>query len=153
MKTQVEYDKDFYGWLLANAQLIREKKRAEVYAEHIAEELGSMGKSERRELVSRLTVLLAHLLKWRFQPAKRSRSRRNTILTQRIDIDELLEDSPSLGNEVGLKIETAYEKAKLRAEDETGIDQGQFPDTCPFSVDEVLDKHFFANENGAQANG
>jgi len=151
MKTTVEYDKDFYGWLLENAQLLREKKWAEIDAQHVAEELESMGKSERRELVSRLTVLLAHLLKWRFQPAKRSRSWRNTILTQRIDIDELLEDSPSLRSEVGLKIETAYEKAKLRAEDETGIDQRQFPDTCPFSVDDVLDKHFFSNEGGAQS--
>ncbi len=150
MKITVEYDKDFYGWLLENAQLLRERKWAEIDAEHIAEELESMGKSERRELVSRLTVLLAHLLKWRFQPAKRSRSWRNMILTQRIDIDELLEDSPSLRSEVGLKIETAYEKAKLRAEDETGIDQGQFPDTCPFSVDDVLDKRFFPGENGAQ---
>ena len=150
MKITVEYDKDFYGWLLGNAQLLREKKWAEIDAEHIAEELESMGKSERRELVSRLTVLLAHLLKWRLRPAKWSRSWRNTILTQRIDIDELLEDSPSLRSEIGLKIEAAYEKAKLRAEDETGIDQGQFPDTCPFSVDDVLDKRFFPGENGAQ---
>jgi hypothetical protein len=143
MEITSEYQKDFYAWLMDNARLLREKKFTEIDAEHIAEELEAMGKSEKRELVNRLTVLLAHLLKWQFQSAKRSRSWKNTILTQRIDVNELLEDSPSLRHEIIQKIEVAYEKAKLSAEDETGIDKSHFPESCPFSLAKILEKEFF----------
>lgn len=143
METTSEYQKDFYAWLMDNAKLLREKKFTEIDAEHIAEELEAMGKSEKRELINRLTVLLAHLLKWQFQAAKRSRSWKNTILTQRIDINELLEDSPSLRHEIMQKLEVAYEKATLNAEDETGIDKSHFPQKCPFSLEEILEKDFF----------
>ena len=147
METISEYQKDFYAWLMDNAKLLREKKFTEIDAEHIAEELEAMGKSEKRELINRLTVLLAHLLKWQFQAAKRSRSWKNTILTQRIDINELLEDSPSLSYEIMQKLEVAYEKAKLNAEDETGIDKGHFPQKCPFSIEEIFEKSFFPEDD------
>ena len=100
------YEHDFYAWLTSNAQLLREQRIADVDIDHIAEELESMGKSEKRALLSRFTVLLAHLLKWQFQPAKRSRSWKNTILTQRIDIHELLEESPSLRHDLAEKLGT-----------------------------------------------
>ena len=132
MEVIADYNKDFYAWLMKNADLLRQHKFNEVDIEHVAEELESMGKSEKRELTSRLTVLLAHLLKWKFQPALRSRSWKNTILTQRIDITELLEDSPSLHYELGERIAIAYEKARLSAEDETGIDKNNFPDNLSF---------------------
>jgi hypothetical protein len=74
MEVIADYNKDFYAWLMKNADLLRQHKFNEVDIEHVAEELESMGKSEKRELTSRLTVLLAHLLKWKFQPALRSRS-------------------------------------------------------------------------------
>ena len=132
MEVIADYNKDFYAWLMKNADLLRQHKFNEVDIEHVAEELESMGKSEKRELTSRLTVLLAHLLKWKFQPALRSRSWKNTILTQRIDIKELLEDSPSLHYELGERIAIAYEKARLSAEDETGIDKNNFPENLSF---------------------
>jgi len=136
------YDQDFYAWLMENAQLLREHKFTQVDIEQVAEELESMGKHEKRELVNRLTVLLAHLLKWSFQAIRRSNSWKNTLLTQRIDIIELLADSPSLKYELEKKIDIAYEKAKLRAEDETGVDKKNFPKTCPFTLEEILDKDF-----------
>ncbi len=92
---RVLYQADYYGWLQENAQLIREKRFSELDVDNIIEELESMGKSEKRELSNRLTVLLMHLLKWQYQSVKRSTSWRNTIAVQRIDIRELLEDSPS----------------------------------------------------------
>ena len=142
MEVIADYNKDFYAWLMKNADLLRQHKFNEVDIEHVAEELESMGKSEKRELTSRLTVLLAHLLKWKFQPALRSRSWKNTILTQRIDITELLEDSPSLHYELGERLAIAYEKARLSAEDETGIDKNNFPDNCPFTFEQLLKKDF-----------
>ncbi len=136
------YQEDYYSWLQENAQLIREKKFSEIDADNLIEELESMGKSEKRELSSRLTVLLMHLLKWQYQAVKRSTSWRNTIAVQRIDIRELLEDSPSLETEISGKIAVAYEKAKLAAEVETGIEKQNFPAECPFSLEQILDETF-----------
>jgi hypothetical protein len=146
MEVIADYNKDFYAWLMKNAGLLRQRKFNEVDIEHVAEELEAMGKSEKREVTSRLTVLLAHLLKWKFQPALRSRSWKNTILTQRIDILELLEDSPSLHYELGERITTAYEKARLSAEDETGIDKNNFPESCPFTFEQLLKRDFLPED-------
>ena len=143
MKVAADYNKDFYAWLIQSADLLRKHQFTEVDIEHVAEELEAMSKSEKRELMSRLTVLLAHLLKWQFQPARRSRSWKNTILTQRLDISELLDDSPSLQYDLDDKIAGAYEKARLRAEDETGIDKNNFPQHCPFTLLQMLQKDFF----------
>ncbi len=146
MEVIANYNKDFYAWLMNNASLLRQHKFNEVDIEHIAEELESMGKSEKRELTSRLTVLLAHLLKWKFQSALRSRSWKNTISTQRIDILEVLDDSPSLKYELEERVVIAYEKAKLSAEDETGIDKNNFPETCPFTVEQLLKKDYLPED-------
>ncbi len=146
MEITADYNKDFYAWLIKNADLLRKRQFAEVDVEHVAEELEAMRKSEKRELMSCLTVLLAHLLKWQFQSALRSRSWKNTILIQRIDISVLLEDSPSLQYDLGDKIAVAYEKARLSAEDETGIDKANFPEQCPFTFAQMLRKDFFPED-------
>ncbi len=146
MDTSCDYEKDFYSWSMRNAGLLRQGKFTEIDAAHIAEELEAMGRSEKRELVNRLSVLVAHLLKWKYQSVKRSRNWKNTILTQRIDIHELLEDSPSLRHELDQKIEKAYRKARLKAEDETGIDTEYFPPVCPFSAEEILAEDYFPEE-------
>lgn len=143
MEITSEYEKDFYSWSMKNATLLREKKFSDIDVEHIAEELEAMGRSEKRELVSRLSVLIAHLLKWKFQAVRRSRSWENTISTQRLDINDLLEDSPSLRHDFDEKIKKAYKKARMKAEDETGIDRERFPKTCPFSAEEIMDEEFF----------
>jgi len=143
---RVLYQADYYGWLQENAQLIREKRFSELDVDNIIEELESMGKSEKRELSNRLTVLLMHLLRWQYQSVKRSTSWRNTIAVQRIDIRELLEDSPSLRREVADKIAVAYEKAVLAAEVETGIEKQNFPSACPFSFEQILDEDFLPSE-------
>ena len=146
MEITADYNKDFYAWLIKSADLLRKHQFDQVDIEHIAEELEAMSKSEKRELISRLTVLLAHLLKWHYQPALRSRSWKNTIFTQRIDISELLEDSPSLQYDIGDKISVAYEKARLSAEDETGLDKNNFPEQCPYTLTQTLKKDFFPED-------
>lgn len=136
------YEQDFHRWLTANVAIIREGQLGEIDAEHIAEELEAMGKRERRELVSRLTVLLAHLLKWEFQPSHRSRSWRNTLTVQRGELADLLEDSPSLRAELENYIDRAYSRARLLAEDETGLDAALFPAECPYALEAILDPAF-----------
>ncbi|RLT33889.1 MAG: DUF29 domain-containing protein [Chloroflexi bacterium] len=137
------YTEDYHRWLTANAEAIRWGQLSDIDTEHIAEELEAMSKRERRELISRLTVLLAHLLKWEFQPAQRSRSWRNTLTVQRGELTDLLEDSPSLRAELEQYIERAYTRAGLLAEDETGLAATAFPLECPYALEEILDPAFF----------
>lgn len=138
-----EYEKDFYAWTIHNAKLLREGKLSEVDIEHIAEEIESMGKSERRELINRLAVLIAHLLKWQFQQERRSNSWKYTIEEQRDEVLELIEESPSLKYEIQEKIDRAYRKAILWAATEMGVNKSIFKDECPFSFETVLNKDFY----------
>src|ERR1700691_5077700 len=91
-----DYDRDFYAWANKQAALLRAGKLSEADFEHIAAEIESMGKTEKRELISRLTVLLLHLLKWRYQPEKRGASWEASIRVQRNRFADHLEDNPSL---------------------------------------------------------
>lgn len=140
---QNEYETDFYAWSLHNAALIREGKLSKVDFKNVAEELESMGKGNRRELISRLSVLISHLLKWQFQPVLRGRSWELTIKEQRLEIEDLLDESPSLKHELEDQIHRSYEKALIAAEKETGLNQKTFPKTCPFSLKEILKDDFF----------
>src|ERR1700674_3816748 len=90
------YDRDFYEWTVRNAELLRSGRSTEADLEHIAEEIEDMGKRERRELLSRLSVLIAHLLQWQVQPERRSRSWTTTIRLQRSRIKKLISQMPSL---------------------------------------------------------
>src|SRR5258708_27594646 len=90
------YDEDFAIWTAETARLLRAGRFHEVDIEHLAEEIEDMGKRDKRELHSRLTVLILHLLKWKWQPEKQTRGWQSTLLTQRAELDRLLGDSPSL---------------------------------------------------------
>ena len=83
MTAKMEYEQDFYAWAMHNAQLLHAGKLSEIDRIHIAEELESMGNRDKRELTSRLIVLVAHLLKWQFQVKRRSKNWKNTIYEQR----------------------------------------------------------------------
>ncbi len=140
------YEQDFYAWLLKNAHLIRTKQFADIDVENIAEELESMGRSEKRELVNRLAVLLAHLLKWLHQPERRSNSWKYTIEEQRRAVEELLAESPSLKYQLKEKINNAYLKAVLIAARETGIAKDRFPINCPFTWQQIVDDDFWPSK-------
>jgi len=142
-KNQQKYEKDFYAWTIQNAKLLREGKFSEIDVEHIAEEIESMGKRERRELINRLAILIAHLLKWEHQPARRSKSWECTIKEQRFELIDLLEESPSLKHEIEDQLSHAYQKALLSAEKETGFERKAFPKNCPFSLKQTLNQKFF----------
>lgn len=137
------YEQDFYMWIETTAQQLKEGKFDEVDLTNLIEEIESMGRSEKRELKSRLIVLLMHLLKWQYQPEKRSESWRSTISEQRICIEGLLEDSPSLKPLIVEVFDDCYQKARLKAADETGIKLNFFPKESPFSLEETLQVSFF----------
>ena len=137
------YEQDFHAWAERQAALLRARKFSDADIENIVEEIESMGRSERRELVSRLTVLLLHLLKWQFQPARRGSSWRRTIMVQRQRLSRHLRDNPSLASRLEQAMADAYSDARIEAEDETGLAMETFPDLCPFSFDEVIDPTFW----------
>lgn len=141
--TNPTYETDFYAWLLKSAELLRRGQFAELDLEQIAEELEGMARSDKRQLVNRLAVLLAHLLKWQYQPEKRSKSWQRTIREQRKRISLLLEDSPSLKYEIEEKLTDAYEIAVLSAANETGLDEDYFPESCEYYLNDVLDSEFY----------
>ena len=141
--TASNYDSDFYAWAMEQATLIRAGNLAAVDLEHVAEEIESMGKTEKRELVSRLTVLLTHLLKWRFQPSRRGSSWRATIAVQRRALVRHMTDNPSLRAKLPEAIADAYGDATLTAEDETSLPHQTFPETCPWSFDLMIDDNFW----------
>ncbi len=132
------YEHDFYAWTQEQATLLREKRFAEVDLDHLIEEVETLGRSEWKELRSRLIILVMHLLKWHYQPRSEAKSWRNTIRTQREEIADLLAKNPSLRKEIPEILANAYHRARRRAADETDLDQAAFPDQCPWTIDEVL---------------
>ena len=146
-KNRQEYEKDFYAWTIHNAKLMRERKLSEVDIENVAEEIESMGKRERRELINRFAILIAHLLKWEYQPARRSKSWECTIKEQRFELIDLLEESPSLKHEIEEQLAHAYKKSLLISEKETGFKLKTFPKSCPFSLKQILNQRFFPGSN------
>jgi len=135
------YHLDFYAWTQEQAKLLRNQQFQNLDWENIAEELEDMGRSEKRELGSRLEVLMMHLLKWQFQPALRSRSWELTIKEQRLRLEKLLAENPSLKSSLAEVMEKVYPLASLGAEKETGL--STFPDACPYSLPEILAADFF----------
>jgi hypothetical protein len=133
------YDEDFVMWTQENARLLRERRFDEIDVEHVAEEIEDMGRRDSREMRSRLTVLIGHLLKWKYQPARQASSWRDTIREQRREIEFLIEDSPSLKSRLVRTVEKAYPHAVDLAADDTGISAEAFPSRCPYSLDQLLD--------------
>ena len=104
----------------------------------LADEVESLGKRDRREVGSRLAVIVMHMLKLKYQSDKESGSWHSTMTTQRRELESVLEDSPSLRRQVPGLLSKAYGQARLNAADETGLDIGTFPETCEWTVAEVL---------------
>ena len=137
------YDQDFFAWANEQARLLRAGRLSEADIEHIAEEIESMGRTEKRELVNRLSVLLMHLLKWRFQPSARGTSWRLTIEEQRDRLADHLLDNPSLKATLDASIASGYRLAILGAARETGLDRAVFPAACPWSFEQAMDPDFW----------
>ena len=141
--TSTLYEGDFAQWTQQQADLLQQGRWNDLDIAHLLEELHSMGASERRELVNRLALLLAHLLKWRHQPERRGKSWRLTIKIQRMDARAVLQQNPSLKARLDQLVIEAYAKAILQAAQETGFNEEEFPAACPFSVAQTLDDDYW----------
>lgn len=125
-------------------RLLREGKFLEADVEHIAEELAGMGRTERREAWSQLSVLLMHLAKWQAQPEPRETSTwKSTMRAQRRELQRLVRFSPQREALHQAEIlQEVYEEALRDAAIETSHSMDSLPRECPFTLEQLLDVHF-----------
>jgi len=146
MRTNTErYEQDFYAWTQEQAALLRAGAVHDLDVINLAEEMESLGKSDRRALGSHLRNLVFHLLKWHAQPAGRhpGTSWRASIRNARAEIVVLLDDSPSLRREVAGLLARWYPLAREDASDETDLPLATFPEACPWTPEQILDTTFW----------
>lgn len=141
------YEKDFYQWTVETANYLRSKKLNELDIDHLLEEVESMGASERRQLQSRLEVLLIHLLKLKYQPEYQHKgSWLRTVKEQRKRLKDLLKQNPSLKPRIDVIALDAYSYAKDSAVYETGLHMNTFPPQLPYTLEQILDDTFYPGE-------
>lgn len=139
----INYEQDFYGWTQEQAALLRAGRLADLDIDNLIEEIETMGRSEKRELESRLTVLLVHLLKWHYQPVRRSRSWNLTIDGQRIRFFRVFSDNPGLKPLLPDLLANAYRLARVDVSKETGMDIKTFPVDCPWDFQQITDDAYY----------
>jgi predicted nucleic acid-binding Zn-ribbon protein len=132
------YDRDFYAWANEQADLLRAGNLSRADIANIAEEIETLGRSEKRELVSRLTILLQRLLKWRFQPERRSGSWELSVANARDELTDHLGDNPSLKTMLPEALAASYRRARRGAELETGLPGDIFPVECPWTFEQAM---------------
>lgn len=132
------YLTDFNVWIDQTAQLLREQRWHEIDVAHLIEEIADLGKSERRAITSQLTRLLLHLLKWQYQPQRRSDSWLDSITDARTQIELTIEDSPSLKSYPAEQLEESYQRARRQAARQTSMEISVFPEVYPYSLALVL---------------
>ncbi len=142
MSTNAElYEKDFYVWTQETAALIAAGKWHEIDQALLADEIAGLGRDDQREIARRVQRLLKELLLWWALPGERKGNWASAIIEERACLEEIVEDSPSLKAQCGEVIAKEYRWARSKAQDQTtGY---RFPETCPFTVEQVLDDDFF----------
>jgi hypothetical protein len=131
---------DFNVWIDQTTQFLRERRWQNIDVERLIEEIRDLGKSEQRAIASQLTRLLMHLLKWQYQPQRRSDSWLDSITDARTQIELAIIDSPSLTNFPAAKLNDSYNRACRQAAKQTGIEAAAFPEECPYALELVLDE-------------
>ncbi|MFI3217624.1 MAG: DUF29 domain-containing protein [Methylococcales bacterium] len=147
MNIQTLYDSDFNAWIQQNILLLKESRLNEIDTKHLIEELEDRTKSDKRELVNRFVILIAHLLKWQYQPAMQSNSWSRTIDEQRDQINDGLIENPSLKPYATEAIEKSYSRAVKLAHKETKLPISTFPTQCLYTQDQLLDENFYPDDS------
>ncbi|MFM7191882.1 MAG: DUF29 domain-containing protein [Microcystaceae cyanobacterium] len=150
MVTQINiktlYEQDFHRWLEETANLLKTRQLEQLDYENLIEEIESMGRSEKHALESNLTCILMHLLKWRYQPSKRTNSWRYTLIEHRDHLEMAFRDSPSLKRYFDETLEKCYQKARKFASEETGLEITTFPRDLPFTKEQILNPDYLPTE-------
>ena len=137
------YERDFHAWSQDQASRLRRGRPGNVDWENIAEEIEGLGRSDKRALGSDLKIVLEHLIKWRYQPEKRSDSWRDSIDEHRDRIARILDDSPSLATWPNEVLPTEYQRARRKALRDTGLPMAAVPAISPFSAEQAIDPDYW----------
>lgn len=139
------YEQDFFAWVEQTTEILKTQNWDKLDLENLIEEVADLGKSQQRALQSALRLILLHLLKWKYQSERRSKSWEITITRERLNIDELFQESPSLRRFLNDTecMNTTYQRARREAIVETGLSDDNFPHVCPFSIAEILNLDFY----------
>ena len=132
------YSTDMTSWIQQTIHLLRAERWNEIDVVHLIEEVEDLGKSERRGITSQLTRLLLHLLKWQYQPQRRSDSWLDSITDARTQIELAIEDSPSLKYHPATQLSDCYDRARRQAAQQTNLDISIFPIACQYDLELVL---------------
>jgi hypothetical protein len=135
------YDTDFYAWTQEQAALLRDHAWDALDLEHLIEEMESLGISDYRAIRSAVYQVLVHLLKWRYQPGRRSPRWRASLVEHRNRLERDL--TPTLGRELPAMVVAEYPRACRKASAQTGLSLNTFPGTCPWTVKQILDHDFY----------
>lgn len=143
IETQTKlYEQDFCLWIETTANLLKRRQFSQLDIENLIEEIQTMGRNEKNALESNLIIVFLHLLKWQYQPNKRSRSWESSIFEHRRRIYKAFKDSPSLKTFFANVFTECYQYARKKASIETGLSLTAFPTESPFTIDEILDENF-----------
>jgi Domain of unknown function DUF29 len=140
--SQSLYDQDFYAWTKEQARAVHSKAWDKVDVEHLVEEIESLGSEQEHAVESHLANLLVHLLKWRYQPERRGKSWRQSILVARQRIARRLKRNPSLRPRLPFLLIDAYIDARALAASQTELPLNIFPDQCPWTLEQLQDAGF-----------
>lgn len=132
------YDVDVHAWAMRQAELIRLGRFGELDIENLADEVEDVARQERRELVSRLTLLFQHVLKWDHQPERRGASWARTIREQRIQVEEVLGENPSLSSSPDALVVKAFRQGRVAALNETGLPDATISEVNPYSWSDLM---------------
>lgn len=138
----LQHDLDFYLWTQQTVQALRSGDFSQIELDSLIEEVEDMGNSQKDALESNLIRVIQHLLKWKYQPEKRSNSWKASITEHSLRLNRAFKKSPSLRRYFDQVLNECYDDARLIASRETGLDLGAFPPQCPFDSEDILDPHY-----------
>jgi hypothetical protein len=140
------YDHDYFAWTVEQGRLLRGLRPTGLDWENVAEEIESLGRSDKRSIENNLNVVVLHLLKWRYQAEKRKGDWKSSLIEHRKRLNRLVAESPSLRHYPAEVLAREYTVARLRASAETGLPESAFPEECPFTIEQVLAPDFWPDE-------
>lgn len=138
-------DEDFYSWCKKNAEVLRRGQMIDTDLDYLdlAEELDFMSASVEREVKNRLAIIIAHLLKIKFEPQRKSRSWLLTIDEQRDETKITIKKNPGIKHKLDRIYLEAYNSSKYIFQRDTLIDKKELPEECPYSLENLLDDNFY----------
>ncbi|MBE9013459.1 DUF29 domain-containing protein [Pseudanabaenaceae cyanobacterium LEGE 13415] len=141
-KQRLLYETDYLQWIETTIEHLRKGDYDDIDWDNLIDEIEDMAKSQRHKLKSNLVVVLLHLLKWQYQPEKRTGSWEASLLEHRRRIRDAMRDSPSLKPYLETVLAESHTSARKQAKAETGLPVEMFPIECPYDVSSILDDDF-----------